>query len=81
MGKQGGGGYLRKGGNHGKVGGKASAKALGSAQPWPTRESEPEWEQRGGTQQTPTAEDSEAGGVVRTATQMPQCRVRGRGEL
>lgn len=55
--------------NRGKAGGTASAKALVSAQSWPVRESkqaEREW--GGGTWQTHTAEDSTAGGVVRTAT-------------
>lgn len=56
--------------SHVKVGGIAGAKALVSAQPWPTRESKQEKrEWRGGTQQTRTAEDSGAGGVVRTAAQ------------
>ena len=61
---------MAKRANRGKVGEIARAKALASAQSWPTRESKQEKrERRGGTQQTCPAEDSEAGGVVRTATQ------------
>ena len=56
--------------SRGKVGGVAGAKALVSAQPWPTRELKQEkLEWQSGTQQTRTGEDSEAGGVVRTAAQ------------